>query len=464
VLLATPALDAGVFARAGVRAGEFAEVRIEQTRVLSLVWRGARAESASDAYEEGGGVRVVGPGGWSFVSFTGADAVAALRGARDQARLLRAGRVQLAAAEPVRASHQLTAPDSAAEVDLAEKAAVIGGYHARIRAAHPRVSGSLVFYREARTRVSVINTSGTRVERAHADLILQITVFAQGPSGTATGSVSIGSGGSFATFRDLDAAVEDACHAAIDTAAAPALAPGAYDVVCDGPLAGAWAHETIGHLAEADHQLGDPRLRDVLRPGRRIGPEILTVVDHGGTPGCRGRLPVDDEGVPARPIPLIAEGRVGGLVHSRMSAGAFAEAPTGNARAVGFRFPPLPRLRTTQIEPGPHRLADMIGRTERGLLACGFSGGQTDRLGFAFTPASCRLIEDGQPGRYVPGVLLSGDIIGAFGKIDMVGDQLWRGDTSASCGKLGQWPLPVSSWAPAIRLHGIHVGAHAGAR
>jgi TldD protein len=222
--------------------------------------------------------------------------------------------------------------------------------------------------------------------------------------------------------------VARAAATAVDLLRAPPVEPGEYDVVCDGPLAGAWAHETIGHLAEADHHLGDAQLQRSLAPGRRLGPSMLTITDHPGRPGARGFVPVDDEGTAGSAVELLRDGVV-----------------------------TRPRLRTIAIAPGAASEEEMIGGVTRGLLARGVLGGQTDRAGFTFLPAECREIRDGEVRGRVRGVVLSGDVLGAFAAIDAIGREQWRGDTSASCGKQGQNALPVSSWAPALRLRGIRV-------
>jgi TldD protein len=256
----------------------------------------------------------------------------------------------------------------------------------------------------------------------------------------------------------LEERVEQAARAAVDLVGAEPLSAGTYDVVCDGPLAALWAHETLGHLAEADYQLGDPAIAAALEPGRRIGPRTLTVSDGPGPATARGHTPVDDEGTAGREIALVERGVVAqARLHDRATAAAFHEQPTGNARALSFRHRPLPRLRTTRVHAGPDTLDAMIAGIGRGVLARGLLGGQTDRLGFSFTPAECLLIRDGQVRGPVRGVVLSGEIFDSLRRISGIGDQVCTADTSASCGKQGQWPLPVSCWSPPIALRGLHV-------
>lgn len=453
-------MEPSLFARAGLRAGEYADLRIEQARTLDLVWRGTELSSANAAVDEGCCARVVTTRGSSFVSSTDRDHVGALRAARAQITLIDPiGPCGLARVEPVTGSYGTEAGGAGEEMPLDAKIAQLAGFATRIMSAHPAITGALVYYRESARTVTVLTSEGGHVEYGHRDVTLQLTAHAGGSgSAVASGSVSLGGRDeSVIAAEGLPGEIDEACRTAVDTLTAPACPSGPYDVICDGSLAAIWAHETIGHLAEADHQVPGVPAADGLRSGQRVGPPFLTITDGGGPHRARGHVAVDDEGVPARDVDLIREGVIGGRLHSRTTAYEFKEDTTGNARAVGFRHPPLPRLRTTWIHPGPHHLAEMIAGTGRGLLAGGFYGGQTDRRSFAFTPASCRLIEDGEVKGLVRGAVLSGDIRGTFGRIDRVGDRTWGRDTSASCGKLGQWPLPVSSYAPAIRIRGLDV-------
>ncbi|GAA3422275.1 TldD/PmbA family protein [Streptosporangium vulgare] len=446
------------FRVAGLRAADYAEIRVERARTTDLVWRGDGLESSVTSRDEGCCARVIGPAGSSFASSTVLDAAAVLRRAERDASALGAATGRLAGHRPYREEPVVEFGEPAERVGVAEKTELLGSYHAMALAAHPSVTGALVYYRERVTDVELVTSEGTGIGYRRRDLTLQITVYADGGAARTAGSVSVGSGGDFSVVRDLAARVESAVATAVDLRDAPVVEAGTYDVVCDGPLSGIWAHETIGHLAEADHQLGDAGLQRSLAAGRRLGPPVLTITDHPGRPGARGFVPVDDEGTGGEPVDLLREGVVARpRLHDRSTAAAFGETPTGNARALSFRHPPLPRLRTIAVAPGAASEEELIGGVGRGLLARGVLGGQTDRAGFTFMPAECREIRDGEVGRLVRGVVLSGEVLGAFEAIDSVGREQWRGDTSASCGKQGQHPLPVSSWAPPLRLRGIRV-------
>jgi len=57
---------------------------------------------------------------------------------------------------------------------------------------------------------------------------------------------------------------------------------------------------------------------------------------------------------------LIKEGKLVGRLHSRETAAKMKEMPTGNARAINYRFPPIVRMTNTYIEPCSASFEDII--------------------------------------------------------------------------------------------------------
>jgi hypothetical protein len=111
--------------------------------------------------------------------------------------------------------------------------------------------------------------------------------------------------------------------------------------------------------------------------GRRFGPDDLNVFDDGSIPGQRGTTLYDDEGVSARRNYLIKNGILVGRLHSRETAAKMGETPSGNARAINYRFPPIVRMTNTAIENSTTSFEDMIKDIELGIYACNAYGGQT---------------------------------------------------------------------------------------
>ena len=118
----------------------------------------------------------------------------------------------------------------------------------------------------------------------------------------------------------------------------------------DPRLAGVVAHETVGHLCEADTQLEDPVAAALAAPGRQLGSDLLTIGDDGSVGGLRGTLPFDDEGTPPSNTLLVQHGVVvDGCTHAkrpRVSAsgrpGMPGRSPSATSPSFASRIPTSP--------------------------------------------------------------------------------------------------------------------------
>ena len=128
---------------------------------------------------------------------------------------------------------------------------------------------------------------------------------------------------------------------------------GVKTVILGGMMGGMLAHEAVGHTVEADLVLGGSVAGPNLH--KRVASDLVTLVDYAHTAfGETVPLPVylDDEGTPAKDVPLIQNGILTGYMNNRESAAHFGMEPMGNARAWNFNDEPLIRMRNTCILPG----------------------------------------------------------------------------------------------------------------
>ncbi|HEX9217855.1 MAG TPA: TldD/PmbA family protein, partial [Gemmatimonadales bacterium] len=147
-----------------------------------------------------------------------------------------------------------------------------------------------------------------------------------------------------------------------------------------------------------------------------------------------------------------------GRLHSRETAQHMGERPTGNARAISFRHPPIVRMTNTYIANGKGTFDDLIGDIKLGVYACGAFGGQTMLENFSFTAAYGRMIRDGKPAELVKDVVLAGNLFQTLDRIDHIaGDFTWN-QMGGGCGKGGQFPLPVTEGAPHVRIEEALIG------
>lgn len=228
-------------------------------------------------------------------------------------------------------------------------------------------------------------------------------------------------------------------------------------VLAAGPSA-ILLHEAIGHGMEADFN----RKRTSIyadKMGQRIANAHVTIVDDGTIPGTRGAVNVDDEGNLGQRTTLVEEGVLRSYLHDEISAKHYGVAPTGSGRRQDFRSPPLPRMRATLMEPGPHKPEEIIASVENGIYCVSFANGQVNIGGgdFSFYMRHGYLIEGGRLTRPIKDVNIIGNGPEALANMDMIGDDLVLDDGGWTCGKDGQG-VPVSQGMPTVRVKSLSVG------
>ncbi len=436
---------------------DYIEVRVDETTATRIVYRGRELEEIGRSRSFGGNVRALYRGGWGFVSFNDPrDLRGRVEQAVSQARFVGRERSHLAEVEPVVAIVPLEVGRDPRQVPLSRKKELLDGYNELIWST-PGVSSSNIFYSDAHKRVVFASSEGSYVQQERIDVSLRIGATARRDGDVQQASVSLGALNDYSFVETLADEVRRVARRAVELLDAPYVKPGIYPVVLDPILAGVFCHEAFGHLSEADHIYENERLRELMVLGRRFGQPILNIVDGAAVPGLRGSYRYDDEGVPAQKTYLIREGVLVGRLHSRETAAKMGERPTGNARALDYRFPPIVRMTNTYIEPGEASFEDLIADIEEGVYACNWYGGTTSMEMFTFSAGEAYMIRKGQVAELLRPVKLTGNVFETLLNIDGIGRDL-AFNQGGGCGKAGQMPLPVSNGSPHIRIRQCVVG------
>ena len=103
------------------------------------------------------------------------------------------------------------------------------------------------------------------------------------------------------------------------------------------------------------------------RQGERCFDARITIHDNPMAPFRPGSRPFDDEGVPARRLPLIQEGVVQGFFYDLQTAGMAGAVSTGSASRSATSLP-SPDLSVLVVEPGDAALEDLIAAIPEGLV------------------------------------------------------------------------------------------------
>jgi TldD protein len=233
---------------------------------------------------------------------------------------------------------------------------------------------------------------------------------------------------------------------------------GEMEVVMGAGGSGILLHEAIGHTFEADFNRKKTSIfSDKL--GKKVAESFITIVDDGTLPNNRGSLNVDDEGNPVEKTYMVKDGILNSYLHDRISAAYYKVKPTGNGRRQSFQFAPIPRMRSTYMENGPHTTEEIIASVKNGIYVDNFSNGEV-KIGagdFTFYVKFGYLIENGKLTRPIKDINIIGNGPQALADITMASNDQKIDDSTWSCGKDGQ-SVPVTCGLPTVKVKKLTVG------
>jgi len=232
---------------------------------------------------------------------------------------------------------------------------------------------------------------------------------------------------------------------------APELDEGERTLILEASQLALQIHESVGHAIELDRILGweaafaGTSHLDLAELGtHRYGSELMNITADATLPGALGSFGYDDEGTPARSVPIVEEGIWVGVLSGRDTAAIAGLKPGGMVRSDGFNGFPMVRMTNVGLLPGDSSLEEMIADTERGVyMATNRSWSIDDkRLNFQF---GCEIgweVEGGKLTRMVRNPTYTGITPQFWGTLDRLGgpdETVYWG--TPNCGK-GQ-PLQI---------------------
>lgn len=441
----------------GIRYGE---LRIEESETTSISFRGKELEELSVSKSKGGNIRILGRYGWGFVSFNEINPNS-IREYFEQAysasSLIVGEDLDIEYSGPVVDRVIIPMEKDFRGIPLEDKKKLLSEYNNIMLTFSPKIQSTQIRYNDRFTRRYFVNTEGVDIVQERGDIAG--VLFAIAKEGDLVEQYHYSTGG-INGFQVIEGLHNEALHTAemaVKLLSAPVVKGGEYTVVLDPRLAGVFIHEAFGHLSEADHVYENEKLKELMVIGKRFGPDFLNVVDDPTYQGLRGSYKYDDEGVLARKTYLIKDGVLVGRLHSRETAKKMGEAITGNARAINYRFQPIVRMSNTYIEPGDYSFEELISDIKYGIYAVGAYGGQTSMEMFTFSAQEGYIIENGKITDLVRDVVLTGNVFVTLQNVEGIGKDL-KFSQGGGCGKGGQFPLPVSTGSPHIRIRNVVIG------
>ncbi|HZK11402.1 MAG TPA: TldD/PmbA family protein [Atribacterota bacterium] len=438
---------------------DYIEIRSEKKETTTIHFQGEKLEKINCSQQTGGNVRALVKGGWGFVSFNRFDDLEKkVREAIEVASLIGKEESKLATALPVVEIIHRELDKDFRQVSLREKKDLMENYNNIIMKSNPLIQSSNVAYTDRFSTIYFANSEGCYIEQEKPFLSAHFTAIAREGDNIQTASESIGSTKGFSIMERISDKVQSAASRAVNLLKAQSVEGGEYTVILDQTLGGVFIHEAFGHLSEADFLYEDERMSGIMKLGKKFGSSKLNVVDDGSIPDLLGSVKYDDEGVRTKKNYLIKDGILAGRLHSRETAVKMGEEPTGNARALNYRFKPIVRMTNTYVENGDTPFKDLLSGIKKGIYAKDCYGGMTSFEMFTFSAGEGFMIRDGKITEPVKDVVLSGNLFTTLLNIEGVGNDLMMIESGGGCGKGGQSPLPVSFGSPHLRIKKVVVG------
>lgn len=455
------ALIREVLTELGARGATAADLYLQHTRSNSISMEDGIVSSASSSIDQGAGLRVVigDQTGFAFTEDLSRESL--LAAARTAAGIATGSAVvppQALNVSPEGKLYAIAVPW--ADVGITQKLPRLEYVEAKARSLDPNIEKVSIAWSDSEERVLIATLGGLIATDYRPMTRLWVNVTANKNGVRQSNASNVAGRHDFAWYTDerLDTVAKEAVDRTMRLFDARRPPAGELPVILAAGASGILLHEAVGHGLEADFNRKKVSIyADMI--GKSVAPDFVTIVDSAEEPFERGALNVDDEGNVGRRTTLIQNGVLQSYIHDSISAKHYGVEPTGSGRRESFRFPPMPRMRCTFMEPGPHSKDEMIASVKKGIIAETFTNGQV-QIGagdFTFYIKNGWLVEDGKITAPIKDCNIIGNGPDALKRVTMAAADA-RLDTGGwTCGKNGQ-SVPVSQGLPTVLVSSLTVG------
>jgi len=460
---------------------DYADVRIVRRQVEEIVVKNGNVEALTGDEDFGCGIRVLYQGAWGFAACSQVNKKEMESTFHRAWKIAKEGsetwgkKIYFPAASPVVARYQTPISTDPFHVSLETKIKLLLEADAAIRG-HKKVKMAEAFMASYKTEKSFASTEGSFIEQ-------EIVECGGGIAATAIagGEVQVRSypnsfRGNFATrgyewVEELKMAdqAERVAEEAVQLLSAKPCPSGMTTLILDGSQLALQVHESIGHPIELDRILGTEASyagTSFLNPKMVnhfiYGSDQVNIVADATFPGGLGTFGFDDEGVQAKRVVIISQGKLVNLLTSRETAPLLGKESNGTMRAEGWNRLPLIRMTNVNLEPGDWTLAQMIADTDEGLFLNTNRSWSIDdqRINFQFGTEIGWEIKGGKLGAMVKNPTYTGITPQFWRSCDAVANrdhwQMW-GTPNCGKGEPGQVAHVGHGTAPA-RFRNVQVG------
>lgn len=444
---------------------QYAEVRLVALTDSSISMRDGNLEKAIPGQEIGATLRVLADGSWGVHSTTDissipsqiestvklAKAVAARRSKNDTP-------INLAEVPIIEDSVHWSPKRDVRNTELTEKLEYMNDLY-KSASGHEKIVSVMCGWHDEHIHTEFLSSEGMNRVWSFQRTLINAMVTAREASEVVSYRTRHGGEGGLELIEDcdLESLGSNAKDSALKLLTAKRAPSGKMPLIADRDLTGVYIHEALGHPCEADLvAAGDSCLDGKL--GKKIGSDIVTVIDDPTIRGGYGAHPIDDEGLDTTEKCLIKNGILTEYLNHRETAHHFGIKPNAGARAQDGLHHPLVRMSNTLIKGGTHNdLDELLEDIDHGVYACGSRGGQVDtgRGSFQFAAQEAWLIENGELTNPLKDVSVSGLTLEILQNVDGLTKDS-RLAAPGFCGK-GQ-TVPVGDGGPIMRISQALVG------
>ena len=446
------------------KGADYADIRFERGTSESLNIKDGSVEEIESSSSRGLGIRVLYNGSWGFGSTNSIEKLdkASKKAFKTAKTLSKVTKKENFAVNQGNIFDEKISSDARitpSSISLDQKLALIEEAERSIRGSSDKIKSSQVSYNDYEGNKIFVNSNGSFMDKE--DVSLSIFIFSTAKNNDKIESYRdrIATKKGFEYFKESDP-VEKAVEVGkmseklLTAKKSPSKR---MPVVLGDRLGGLFAHEAVGHAAEADTYLsGDSIFKG--KKGDKIASEQVSITDDPTVKEKFGSYRYDDEGVSSKRTEIIKNGRLEGLLHSRETASRMDEKLTGNGRAESYNCRPIVRMSNTFFEKGNINKEELIESMKNGIFLEGFKGGQvsTKEGNFTFGATHGYIIKNGETKNMVKNPTISGRTLEVLKKISMVAKNLEIGDPGF-CGKSGQ-SVMADNGAPWMKVDEMVVG------
>jgi TldD protein len=337
-----------------------------------------------------------------------------------------------------------------ASVSLADKLARYEAVRRRLRDSDPRAVQTSASYGETLQQQVFVNRAGMQTQQVRRTTLALILYVSDGQQ-QRYDYLGRGGTGGLEMVDISEEALAEATEIAIGLLSAKPVPAGMYDIVADPSVTGTIAHEAFGHGVETDMFLKE-RARSADYIGRRVGSDLVNIVDDPTAPGGYGGYFIDDEGQPASPTVIIRDGVFQRGLTDLYSATRLGIPRSANGRRESIHRKAYARMSNTFFARGDHTREELLGSLDDGLLVCRALNGMEDPKGWGIQIWTnfAREYRGGRPTGvlYAP-VAITGYVPDVLAEVSMVANDFEI--TPGTCGKGWKEYVPNGAGGPHIR-------------